>query len=206
MCFFYLELLLTRRNEAQRGRGSAGQGRSRGSVEKARAGTDHLAGMRTMGRGRRSFGERRGGLCVADGEQGREESVRERARRGREEGARYFIDRWEERERRGERERDDRPSTPLMASVSPLTERERGGGRGGAVAAVSSSRRRAGAARWRGSGQAAAGREEEGEARAGPTCRGEGGAGDGGAVGPLTGWFRLVRFRVFLFSFLFFSI
>jgi hypothetical protein len=62
MCFFYLEFVLTRRDGARwgvGGRGSTGQGGARG--------------------GRRA-GARRGASGTVDGEQGREESVRERER------------------------------------------------------------------------------------------------------------------------------
>ena len=62
---------------ARPGRGGAG-----GSVERARTCADRPAGVRTTGRDRRSSGERRGGSGAVDGEQGREESMRERDRGG----------------------------------------------------------------------------------------------------------------------------
>jgi hypothetical protein len=71
---------------ARLGRGVAG-----GSVERARTGVDRLAGVRTMGRGRRSSGERRGGLDTVDDKQGREESVRERESSGRERGRSSWL-------------------------------------------------------------------------------------------------------------------
>jgi hypothetical protein len=94
MCFFYLEILLTRRNVARLGEGFGRAGvRLGGSAGRAWTGVDRPVEVRTMGHGRRSSGARRGGSGAVDGEQGREESVRERerARGGREEGARGFY-------------------------------------------------------------------------------------------------------------------
>jgi hypothetical protein len=77
MCFFYLDLLLTRRNGSRRERDSAGQGRSKGL---SREGED-WRGPSGRGEddwaGRRSSGERRGGSGTINDEQGREESERE---------------------------------------------------------------------------------------------------------------------------------
>jgi hypothetical protein len=84
---------------ARPGRGGAG-----GSVERARTCADRPAGVRTTGRDRRSSGERRGGSGAVDGEQGREESMRERerARGGRDEGAQgFYRARGERRGRQG---------------------------------------------------------------------------------------------------------
>jgi hypothetical protein len=73
-----------------------------GSVERVRTGADRPAGVQTTGRDWRSSDERRGGSGAVDDEQGREESMRERAQGGREEGARAsFIKRERERESRG---------------------------------------------------------------------------------------------------------
>jgi hypothetical protein len=79
MCFFYLEILLTRKNGARRGEGLGRAGvRLGGSIEWPGMGADRPAGVRTTGRGRRSSGEWRGGLGAVDDEQGREERVCER--------------------------------------------------------------------------------------------------------------------------------
>jgi hypothetical protein len=139
-----------------------------------------------------------------------EDSVceRERARRGREKELGAFIERGEERESRGERERDSRPSTPLMASVSPLMERECGGEREG-MAVVSGSR--GGGRVWRGAdaeerARLAAARpgRRRGGATGGLRLVSERGEGDGGVVGPLMG--RFGRLGLGFSSFLFFSI
>jgi hypothetical protein len=97
MCFFYLELELTRGSGDRRGRGSVGQGRGRGSVEWAtwgRARRTRLGG----GTRRQSSGERRAGHG-RDGELGwRRERERE-LEEGEKDGARPFIGGGDERER-----------------------------------------------------------------------------------------------------------
>jgi hypothetical protein len=97
MCFFYLELLLTRRNEDRRGggarssRGGAGRARLRlGDGRGRRARTAGLDGEAPAN------SERRTGTMASSG---REESMRESPRGGREGRARAFIEREEERER-----------------------------------------------------------------------------------------------------------
>jgi hypothetical protein len=180
--------------------GEFGQARAQlgGSVERARTGADRPAGVRTMGRGRWSSSERRGGSSAIDSEQGREESLREREIG---EGARAgFI----EREREGEPGRNDRPSTPSMAAAinSALSERS-GGGRGGATT-VSDSGRRAGAAPRGRPGRTARRHGKERRSRGWAPLireRGAGGGRDWAPNGPV--W--PTRVRVFLF-FLFFSI
>jgi hypothetical protein len=113
-------------------------------------------------------------------------------RRARERGERE-RERAREGEPRGERERSA-SLTPLMASVSPLMERERGGGRGGVVAAVLA-RGEADGRECGAHGQAAAARE--GEGRGGAGARGNQLMGLVGRLGLGLG---------FLFFFLFFSI
>jgi hypothetical protein len=109
------------------GRGGAG-----GSVERARTGADD-------GRGRRSSDERRGGSGAVDGEQGREENVREREL---EEGERKELGAFIEREGRGEGAGEEWSAFNASNGVVSLNllERERGGGRGEAVSVVSGSR------------------------------------------------------------------
>jgi hypothetical protein len=94
MCFFYLELVLTRRGVGEQGRGSAGQERSRGLGQVAgdgrgrsgrgaddRARTD--GPTRRLGRGRRwSSGKRRFGTTARERESARSEG---------EEGARWLL-------------------------------------------------------------------------------------------------------------------
>jgi hypothetical protein len=70
-----------RRNGARRGEGFGRAGAwLGGSAGGARTSADRPAGVQTTGHGRRSSGERRGGSGTVDGEQGKEESVRERER------------------------------------------------------------------------------------------------------------------------------
>jgi hypothetical protein len=57
MCFFYLELELTRRNGGRRGGAQPGRGGVGGSVERARTGVDGPAGEVDDERGRRSSGD-----------------------------------------------------------------------------------------------------------------------------------------------------
>jgi hypothetical protein len=98
MCFFYLELLLTRRGVGEQGRDSAGQGRSRGLGRVARDGRRARAPV------------------TANDEQGRERRAwqRERARVGREDGARRDFIEWE-----GEPGRNGR-EWPSMAAINSI--------------------------------------------------------------------------------------
>jgi hypothetical protein len=122
LAFFYLELVLTRRGVGKQGRGSAGQGRSRGSVEWP--GTCGELKLRRRSSGRGCSGGSREAAVQSDGdsEQGRQRGEREReregARVGREEGARRaFI----ERDGRGEGEpgRNGR-QWPSMAAINAI--------------------------------------------------------------------------------------
>jgi hypothetical protein len=82
MCFFYLEIVLTRRRVGEQGRGSAGQSKRRGDAD----------GATGDGRRRRdSTAKLRRTVAWRDGEGERARGVRVRARVGREEGARWLL-------------------------------------------------------------------------------------------------------------------
>jgi hypothetical protein len=107
LAFFYLELVLTRRGVGKQGRGSAGQGRSRGSVEWP--GTCGELKLRRRSSGRGCSGGSREAAVQSDGdsEQGRQRGERERERgsSGRERGGSstgFYRARRERRGRAGE--------------------------------------------------------------------------------------------------------
>jgi hypothetical protein len=211
MCFFYLELLLTRRDGAQRAGEQGARGLGRVGNERVRGGARRgQQGSTASGHGRQGSGGRRFG----EGERAR--GVRERARVGREVGARAgFIERGDERESQGGREIDGRPSTPSMvaannSAVTGLKEREVGEGerwkrrgqfpvQGNGLARTS--RRGRGARR----GSAGHGRETKERGRGWAPLVGErwgGGNREAAGDGP-DGPKWPVRFRVFGFFFCF---
>jgi hypothetical protein len=133
MCFFYLELVLTRRGVGE-------QGRSRGSVKWLGTGADGLAGVRTTGHGAAELQRAAAWSEEQSASAEREESVieREGARVGERRVLGDFY-RGEERESRGgmaglQRHQWRRPITrPLMTFVngSEWGEREKGKQSGG---------------------------------------------------------------------------
>jgi hypothetical protein len=202
MCFFYLELLLTRRNGDRWGGSSVGQGRSRGARSRARLGD---------GRGRRARTVRRGGSARSTAAPARRlgataskgESVRGRGSSGRKRGGSSAFYRVREGEERAPGEGTTinghqwRPLTLL--SERGLWGREKGNG------GVGFRRGRRTGARCGRARRRRQGREKEGEepGRAPPVGVRE--RRDGGAWLGLSGPVWPVRVRVFPFFF-FFSI